>query len=148
MAFISRYTTMPLDDLRVVLNRTVGDFPMREVLSRWQKQVLELPERVNYAIINDLMDWSGVISEDDVYGITAWSARFRAENNFPDARLGRLVWIGRPGAGLNLLTDMFNNIRPEQAYYTSSAADAWRLVMPDIAMPPIAKKFFRRRLIF
>jgi hypothetical protein len=148
LAIFSRYASLPLDDLGVVLNRTVGDFPMREVLVRWQKQVLDRPERVNFAIINDLSEWTGVISEDDVYAITAWSARFRADNKFPDARLGRLAWIGRKGAGLNLLTEMFNNIRPQQAYHASSAQEAWELVLPEVKMPSKAKKFFKRGLIF
>jgi hypothetical protein len=148
MAFRNRYLYLPIDDLGVILVRAVGNMPMDESFERWQKIILENPARVNYAVITDLTNWSGVISEDYVYSVIAWSAQVRMENNAPPAKPGRLAWIGRPGAGLNLLTDMFNSIRADQAYHTSTAQDAWRLVLPGIAMPKIAKNFFKSRTLF
>ena len=121
---------------------------MKESFRRWQTFILENPARVNYAVITDLTNWSGVISEDDVYSVIAWSSQVRIENNVPAAKLGRLAWIGRAGAGLNRLTDIFNAIRPGQAFHTASAQEAWELVMPDISMPVNAKNFFRKGKLF
>jgi hypothetical protein len=43
---------------------------------------------------------------------------------------------------------MVNKIRPNHAFHTATVQEAWKLVMPDVAMPSVAKKFFGRRLIF
>jgi hypothetical protein len=106
MAILSRFLSLALDQQRVVLTRSIGSLNVREMLSGWQKIVLQRPERINYSVINDLSDWSGLISEADVHEIIDWSAQTRKGHDVPPAKLGRMALIGRADAGINLLTDI------------------------------------------
>jgi hypothetical protein len=148
MLFLNRTRTLVLDDQQVVLNRSIGNLPVDALFTVWQKAVLAKPERITYAVISDLTAWSGIISESDVRRMFKWSAQIHSDNQVSSKKLGRMAWIGRPGAGINLLSDMFNKIRPEPSFDAVSAEEAWALVMPEIAMPPEAKNFFKRRLLF
>jgi hypothetical protein len=147
MVFRKRNIYLPLDDLGIVLPRVVGNVTMKERFERWQKLVVENPARVNFALITDLSDWAGVLSEDEVYSIVAWNEQFRLEHKLPPTRLRQMAWIGRAGAGLNQLTNMVNNIPGDQAYHTDNAMDAWAFVMPGIPMPKLAKNFFKKRML-
>jgi hypothetical protein len=148
MVFRKRNNYLSLDDLGIVLIRVTGNVTMKERFERWQKLILEKPARLNFAVITDLSDWSGVILEDEVYSIIAWNEQVRMEHNLPLENLRQLAWIGRTGGGLNQLTDRVNNIPGDQAYHVASAEEAWQLVMPGIPMPSKAKKFFSRGLLF
>jgi hypothetical protein len=148
MSFRKGKVYVALDDLSVVIARVVGVMTLKERFGYWREILIENPARVNYAVITDLSQWSGFISEEDIYTIVAWYAQFRQENDVPHGQPGRLAWVGRDGAGLNLLVDMVNKIRPNHAFHTATVQEAWKLVMPDVAMPSVAKKFFGRRLIF
>ena len=58
-----------------------------------------------------------------------------------------MALIGRAGAGINLLSDMFTALRAERSFHASTPAEAWQLVLPDIPMPNAAKTFFAKRHI-
>ena len=148
MALLSRFLTLALDDEKVVLTRSIGQLSVREMLSGWQKIVLQKPERINYSVINDLSDWSGLISEADVHEIIDWSAQTRQGHDVPSAKLGKMALIGRADAGINLLSDMFTALRAERSFHAAFPAEAWQLVLPGIAMPQEAKNFFKRGLLF
>jgi hypothetical protein len=147
MAFRKRNIYLALDELGVVLGRLVGNVRKEERVERWKKLVLENPARVNFAVITDLSDWAGTISEDEVYSVAAWNRQVRVDNNLPLAEHRQLAWIGRAGAGLNQLTDMVNNMPGGQANYAATAQEAWQLVMPDVPMPAMAKNFFKKRTL-
>ncbi|HIJ38830.1 MAG TPA: hypothetical protein HPP80_08025 [Rhodospirillaceae bacterium] len=147
MPLLSRFLSLALDEERIVLTRSIGTLGMRDLLSGWQKIVLQKPERINYSVINDLTEWSGLISEADVREIIEWSAQTRQGHDVPAGKLGKMALIGRAGAGINLLSDMFTALRAERSFHASTPAEAWQLVLPDIPMPNAAKTFFAKRHI-
>ena len=148
MLFTNRTRSLILDDLQVVLMRAIGNLPASELFAGWQKAVLDKPERVTYAVISDLTAWSGIISESDVQMMIKWGVQVHSDFHVSSLKLGRMAWIGRTGAGIDLLSDMFNKIRPEPSFDAVTAEDAWALVMPGIVMPKAAIRFFKKRLLF
>ncbi|HIJ38829.1 MAG TPA: hypothetical protein HPP80_08020 [Rhodospirillaceae bacterium] len=148
MLFTSRTKSLVLDDQQVILNRSIGSQPVKDLFAGWQKAVLAQPERVTYAVISDITAWSGIILESDVRSMFKWSVRVHNDFQVPSEKLGRMAWIGRAGAGIDLLSDMFNKIRPEPSFDAATAEEAWALVMPGIPMPREANAFFKKWWLF
>jgi hypothetical protein len=148
MFLTNRTRSLILDEHQVVLTRAFGSLPVKELFGGWQKAVLAKPERVTYAIISDLTAWSGMISESDVRTMFKWSVQVHLDYQISSEKLGRMAWIGRAGAGIDLLSHMFNKIRPEPSFDAISAEEAWALVMPGMPMPDVAIRFFKKRLLF
>ena len=148
MAFRKRNTYVALDDLGVVLIRVAGNVSLLERFERWEKLILESPVRLNFAVITDLSDWSGVISEDNIYSIVAWGDQVRAEHNVPPVDVRKLAWIGRAGACLDQMISIVNRIPGDRGYHATTAQEAWQMVKPGVPMPAMVKKFFKKRTLF